>query len=96
MTFAINFFSIFLEEKLKSMAFLYDHTVEELTTSTGKKVAIGVLLTLIFHLGDALLGGHLAKNYKINASEIGKVNHLPFCFYKMHSPVANAVCLPIR
>jgi hypothetical protein len=21
---------------------------------------------------------------------------LPFCFYKMHSPVANAVCLPIR
>jgi hypothetical protein len=21
---------------------------------------------------------------------------LPFCFYKMHSSVANAVCLPIR
>ena len=76
------------------MAFLYDHTVEELTASTWKKVAIGVLLTLIFHLGDALLGGHLAKNYKINALEIGKVNHLPFCFYKMakplHSPMANA------
>ena len=71
------------------MAFLYDHTVEELTTSTGKKVAIGVLLTLIFHLGDALLGGHLAKNYKINASEIGKVNHLP-----PHSPMANANPLP--
>jgi hypothetical protein len=84
------------------MAFLYDHTVEELTASTWKKVAIGVLLTLIFHLGDALLGGHLAKTYKINALEIGKVNHLPFCFYKiaiglpMHSPVANAMCLPIR
>jgi len=73
------------------MAFLYDHTVEELTASTWKKVAIGVLLTLIFHLGDALLGGHLAKTYKINALEIGKVNHLPFCFYKMakppHSPI---------
>jgi len=68
------------------MAFLYDHTVEELTASTWKKVVIGVLLTLIFHLGDALLGGHLAKTYKINASEIGKVNHLPFCFYKMAKP----------
>jgi hypothetical protein len=68
------------------MAFLYDHTVEELTASTWKKVAIGVLLTLIFHLGDALLGGHLAKTYKINALEIGKVNHLPFCFYKMAKP----------
>ena len=68
------------------MAFLYDHTVEELTASTWKKVAIGVLLTLIFHLGDALLGGHLAKNYKINALEIGKVNHLPFCLYKMAKP----------
>jgi hypothetical protein len=78
------------------MAFLYDQTVEELTASTWKKVTIGVLLTLIFHLGDVLLGGRLAKNYKINVSEIGKVNHLPFCFYKMHSPVANAVCLPIR
>ena len=72
------------------MAFLYDQTVEELTASTWKKVTIGVLLTLIFHLGDVLLGGRLAKNYKINVSEIGKVNHLPFCFYKMHSPVANA------
>ena len=100
MTFTINFFSIFLEEKLKSMAFLYDHTVEELTTSTGKKVAIGVLLTLIFHLGDALLGGHLAKNYKINASEIGKVNHLPFCFCKMakppHSPMTNAKTIVVN
>ena len=94
--FYYYFFSIFLEEKLKSMAFLYDQTVEELTASTWKKVTIGVLLTLIFHLGDVLLGGRLAKNYKINVSEIGKVNHLPFCFYKMHSPVANAVCLPIR
>ena len=91
MTFTINFFSIFLEEKLKSMAFLYDHTVEELTTSTGKKVAIGVLLTLFFHLGDALLGGHLAKNYKINASEIGKVNHLP-----PHSPMANAKTIVVN
>jgi hypothetical protein len=78
------------------MAFLYDQTVEELTASTRTKVTIGVLLTLIFHLGDVLLGGRLAKNYKIHVSEIGKVNHLPFCFYKMHSPVANAVCLPIR
>jgi len=86
MTFTINFFSIFLEEKLKSMAFLYDQTVEELTASTWKKVTIGVLLTLIFHLGDVLLGGRLAKNYKINVSEIGKVNHLPFCFYKMAKP----------
>jgi hypothetical protein len=85
------------------MAFLYDHTVEELTASTWKKVAIGVLLTLIFHLGDALLGGHLTKNYKINAAEIGKVNHLPFCFYKMakppHSPIIHPrqmQCLAIR
>ena len=80
------------------MAFLYDHTVEEITASTWKKVTIGVLLTLIFHLGDALLGGHLAKNYKINALEIGKVNHLPFCFYKMakppHSPIIRH--LPFR
>ena len=68
------------------MAFLYDQTVEELTASTWKKVTIGVLLTLIFHLGDVLLGGRLAKNYKINVSEIGKVNHLPFCFYKMAKP----------
>ena len=77
------------------MAFLYDHTVEELTASTWKKVVIGVLLTLIFHLGDALLGGHLAKTYKINASEIGKVNHLPFCFYKMAKPslrLSFAIC----
>ncbi len=74
--FYYYFFSIFLEEKLKSMAFLYDQTVEELTASTRTKVAIGVLLTLIFHLGDVLLGGRLAKNYKINVSEIGKVNHL--------------------
>jgi len=64
------------------MAFLYDQTVEELTASTRTKVTIGVFLTLIFHLGDVLLGGRLAKNYKINVSEIGKVNHLPFCFYK--------------
>jgi len=84
--FYYYFFSIFLEEKLKSMAFLYDQTVEELTASTWKKVTIGVLLTLIFHLGDVLLGGRLAKNYKINVSEIGKVNHLPFCFYKMAKP----------
>ena len=85
------------------MAFLYDHTVEEITASTWKKVTIGVFLTLIFHLGDALLGGHLAKTYKINASDIGKVNHLPFCFYKMakplhspmHSPQANALALPL-
>jgi len=63
------------------MAFLYDHTVEELTASTWKKVTIGVLLTLIFHLGDALLGGHLAKNYKINASEIGKVKKADKNFY---------------
>jgi len=68
------------------MAFLYDHTVEEITASTWKKVTIGVFLTLIFHLGDALLGGHLAKNYKINVLEIGKVNHLPFCLYKMAKP----------
>ena len=64
------------------MAFLYDQTVEELTASTWKKVTIGVLLTLIFHLGDVLLGGRLAKNYKINVSEIGKVNHLPFASTK--------------
>jgi hypothetical protein len=95
MTFTINFFSIFLEEKLKSMAFLYDQTVEELTASTWKKVTLGVLLTLIGHLGDVLLGGRLAKNYKINVSEIGKVNHLPFCFYKMAKPslrLSFAIC----
>jgi hypothetical protein len=57
MTFTIKFFSIFLEEKLKSMAHLYNHNVKELTASTWKKVALGVILTLIFHLGDALLGG---------------------------------------
>ncbi len=56
------------------MAEMYDETIEELTASAWKKVALGVTLTLLAHLGNALLGGHLAKNYKIRLAEIGKVN----------------------
>ena len=63
---------------MKSMAELYDLQTEELTASAWKKVAIGVVLALLFHLGDALLGGHLAKNYKIRPAEIGKVNKILF------------------
>jgi hypothetical protein len=56
------------------MAEMYNETIKELTASAWKKVALGVILTLLFHLADALGGSHLAKKYKIRPSEIEKVN----------------------
>jgi hypothetical protein len=57
------------------MAELYDRTVEEQTASAWQKVAIGVILALLFHLGDALLGSQIANNYKIRPAAIGKVKN---------------------
>jgi hypothetical protein len=73
------------------MAELYDLQTEELTASAWKKVAIGVILALLFHLGDALLGDHLAKNYKIRPAEIGKVNkdYLAMKFCKLQNVNCN-------
>jgi hypothetical protein len=57
------------------MAELYDRTVEEQTAWAWQKVAIGVILALLFHLADALLGSRIANNYKIRPAAIGKVKN---------------------
>ncbi len=57
------------------MAELFDHQSEELTQAGWRNVAIGVILTLLLHLGDALLGSRLANKYKILPAGIGKVKN---------------------
>ncbi len=57
------------------MAELFDRQSEELTQAGWRNVAIGVILTLLLHLGDALLGSQLANKYKILPAGIGKVKN---------------------
>jgi hypothetical protein len=66
---------IFYDERMSAMAELFDIQKEELTASAGRKIAIGVVLTLFFHLADALLGSRIANNFKIRPAAIGKVKN---------------------
>ncbi len=66
---------IFYDERAKRMAELFDLQSEELTQAGWRNVAIGVTLTLLLHLADALLGSRLANKYKILPAGIGKVKN---------------------
>jgi hypothetical protein len=75
MTLLLTFTRIFYDERAQRMAELFDHQSEELTQAGWRNVAIGVILTLLLHLGDALLGSRLANKYKILPAGIGKVKN---------------------
>ncbi len=75
MTLLSTFTRLFYDERAQKMAEFFDRQSEELTQAGWRNVAIGVTLTLFFHLGDALLGSQLANKYKILPAGIGKVKN---------------------
>ena len=75
MTLLSTFTRLFYDERAQKMAEFFDRQSEELTQAGWRNVAIGVTLTLLFHLGDALLGSRLANKYKILPAGIGKVKN---------------------
>ncbi len=75
MTSLSTFTRIFYDERAQRMAEIFDRQSEELTQAGWRNVAIGVILTLLLHLGDALLGSRLANKYKILPAGIGRVKN---------------------
>jgi hypothetical protein len=75
MTTLLTSTRIFYDERAKAMAELFDLQSEELAQAGWRNTAIGVILTLLFHLADALLGSRLANKYKILPAGIGKVKN---------------------